>query len=195
MRKVFLLLTFVLISSIFATWLSYCSDTPHNAYGPSYVFGVRFTPPATQGLISIVRVYCSASLEGYWDLGNPSLKISIWHVEDGVPTTMMSQWQYSFSEVNPSWRDFQINYQWSGDGETEFLAGVEPMHTMCGSGSWWNSAVWVDDQLDYPDRSWASGPAAWQTLNGYGDLMIRVSFCPGVGVQAESLGRVKSLFR
>jgi len=200
MSKLAIVLILLISSSVFATWLYYCSDNPADSWGPgSTIYGVRFTPPQNSGFIDIVRVHCFAQFSGFAVAAPPYFNISLWHVESGSPTTQIIQATYPFSGgsyYDPAWRDFDFNYQWSGGSETEFLIGVEPLHTACGSGSYWNSRISTDDQLTPPNRNWRyyTTISTWSLITSTGDLMIKVEFC-STGVKAASLGRIKSLFQ
>jgi uncharacterized membrane protein YtjA (UPF0391 family) len=199
----FLILALLIPILGFATsiWLFYCSDNPLLSYGP-YAgedwFGVRFTPPQNSGIINIVSVFCCAYLIGFQSSGPPHFYISLWHVVNGIPTDLITSQDYEFpgglSVTIPAWRDFNVNFNWQGGAETEFLIAVRPLHTMCGSGSWWDSYLWSDDYPDFPDRNWRHLNNVWAPLDTTGDLMIKAEF-GSTGISSTSLGILKCMFK
>jgi hypothetical protein len=192
MRWLFLVV--LIVSSASAVWLSYCTDTTGSFMDDSlgYVYGVRFTPPSNSGQISRVSVYCYAT--GFVT-DQAAIGIHLYHVANGVPTTRIT---YTYPEIswNPGWQTFDLNYTWIGGSETEFLIGVEPVHSWWGMSVHSDSFLGVDPQINPPNRNWKR-PAwltgNWEQCTTGGDFMIRTEICC-VGVDASLVGMIKSAF-
>jgi hypothetical protein len=187
MKLVIVLSSFFLYAIASGVWLSYCTDIASSEVGLGMVYGVRCSPPTNSCEIPRVSIYCEAIPPTAY----APIDVQVWHVFNGFPTSMFCS-NTVVTTGTAGWKTFDTILGWNDESETEFLIAAKPMQNYITLAY---SKIGIDVEMNPPDRNWEMpvSMGSWAQGIHTGDYMIRVEIC-GLGVEASSVGRIKSVF-
>jgi hypothetical protein len=189
----FTVLTGVVAASPPPVWLQYDDGNP---YQPIYRenandgWAVKFDPPEP-GYIQRVRMYIgNPPGQTGWDGFN--LEIWNWDETSVPPAPGKRVWgPKAFTYDHGEWVSYKgINYWWNSTDPFVILVKQREGYPNC-------DTIFCDPKRIEPNPNWSYFKTKWYPFEVVdGDLMLRAYYGKSFpGVEATSIGRVKSLFR